>query len=160
MSIIRTQIEIFAPPERCFDLARSVDAHVASTRGTAEIAVAGVTSGLLGLDDTVTWRARHFGVTQDLTANITAFDRPRHFRDEMTRGAFTRLCHDHYFEPTAHGTRMIDVFDFTAPLGLLGRAVDRLFLARYLRTFLEERGRALKQFAESDEGSRFVGGRR
>ena len=160
MSIARTEIEIFAPPERCFDLARSVDAHVASTRGTGELAVAGVTTGLLALGDTVTWRARHFGVTQELTAKITAFDRPRHFRDEMTRGAFARLCHDHYFEPTATGTRMVDVFDFTAPLGPLGSAVDRLFLARYLRTFLEERGRALKQFAESDAGSRFVNARR
>lgn len=156
MSIIRTDIEILAPPDRCFDMARSVDAHVASTRGTGEIAVAGLTSGLLSLGDTVTWRARHFGVTQQLTAKITAFDRPRHFRDEMTRGAFASLCHDHYFEPTARGTRMIDVFDFTAPFGLLGTAVDRLFLARYLRTFLEERGRALKRFAESDAGSRFV----
>jgi ligand-binding SRPBCC domain-containing protein len=95
-------------------------------------------------------------VTQALTSKITVFDRPRHFRDEMTRSAFARLCHDHYFEPTANGTRIVDVFDFTAPLGLLGRAADRLFLARYLRTFLEERGRALKQFAESEEGSRFV----
>jgi ligand-binding SRPBCC domain-containing protein len=72
-----------------------------------------------------------------LTSRIVASDRPRHFRDEMVRGAFRRLVHDHYFEPIARGTRMVDVFDFTAPLGVLGLAVDRLILTAYLRRFLE-----------------------
>lgn len=149
MSIIRTEIEIPAGAERCFDLARSVDAHVASAGPTRETAVGGVTSGLLALGDTVTWRATHFGITQELTSKITAFDRPRHFRDEMTRGAFKRLTHDHYFEPLPHGTRMVDVFDFAAPWGILGTAFDRIFLKRYLQAFLEQRARVLKRLAES-----------
>lgn len=156
MSTIRTEIEIFAAAEICFDLARSVDAHLASTSATGETAVAGITRGLLNLGDSVTWRARHFGVTQELASKITAFDRPRHFRDEMTRGAFKRLSHDHYFEASARGTRMVDVFDFTAPLGVFGLVADRLFLARYLRAFLEERARVLKTLAESGEGQRLL----
>lgn len=153
MSIIRVEIHINAPPGACFDLARSVDAHVESAHTTGEKAVGGVTSGLLSLGDEVTWRARHFGVTQDLTSRITAFDRPRHFRDEMVRGAFRRLVHDHYFEPTPLGTRMVDVFDFTAPFGLLGSAVDRFVLHGYLKRFLETRAEALKRLAESDNGT-------
>jgi len=149
MALIRIQIDIAAPPAVCFDLARSVDAHVDSTRATGERAVAGVTSGLLNLGDEVTFRAKHFGVTQDLTSRITAFDRPAHFRDEMVRGAFRRLVHDHYFEPLPSGTRMIDVFDFTAPLGWLGRAAEVLFLTSYLRRFLETRARILKDLAEA-----------
>ena len=150
MSIIRVEVDINAPPSVCFDLARSVDAHVESTRATGEKAVGGVTSGLLNLGDEVTWRAKHFGVTQHLTSRITAFDRPRHFRDEMVRGAFRRIVHDHYFEPISGGTRMVDVFDFTAPLGILGSLVDRLVLHRYLKRFLETRALALKHFAESE----------
>src|ERR1700730_8096635 len=46
---------IHAPPERCFDLSRSVELHVASTRQTGERAVGAVTSGLLGLGEEVTW---------------------------------------------------------------------------------------------------------
>ena len=99
MSIIRVEIEIMAPLSVCFDLARSVDAHVESARTTGERAVGGVTSGLLNLGDEVTSRAKHLGVTQELTSRIIAFDRPRHFRDEMVRGAFRRLVHDDYFEP-------------------------------------------------------------
>src|SRR6516225_2070064 len=103
---------IHAPPERCFDLSRSVDLHVASTRETGERAVGEATSGLLGLGEEVTWSARHFGVRQTLTSRITALDRPRHFRDSMVRGAFRRFDHDHFFAARGEDTEMQDVFDF------------------------------------------------
>jgi ligand-binding SRPBCC domain-containing protein len=148
VSVIRTAIDIHASAEICFDLARSVDAHVESTRQSGERAVAGRTSGLLELGESVTWRARHFGVTQELTSRITAFDRPRHFRDEMIKGAFTRIVHDHYFEPLVEGTRMVDIFDFSAPFGLLGTIAERLVLTRYMRRLLEARNQVLKRLAE------------
>jgi len=73
---------IRAPIERCFDLARSVEAHLAGNRhwGEAAVAMSGVTAGLIGLGERVTWRARHFGVLQTLTTEITAMDRPGTFR--------------------------------------------------------------------------------
>jgi ligand-binding SRPBCC domain-containing protein len=148
MSIIAVSTEIRAEPEVCFDLARSVEAHLTSTRRTRERAVAGVTTGLLALGDQVTWRARHLGVTQELTSRITAFDRPRHFRDEMVRGVFSHFVHDHYFEPTDRGTRMRDVLDYASPMGPVGRLVERAFLDGYLRRFLRERALVLKQLAE------------
>ena len=115
MPVIRVTIEIAAPPELCFDLARSVDAHMASTGATGERAVAGVTTGLIGPDQEVTWSARHFGVRQRLTSRITIFDPPRHFRDSMVRGAFARFDHDHFFERTATGTLMTGVSSLTSP---------------------------------------------
>jgi len=150
MPVIRVAVDIKAPPATCFDLARNVDAHVESASATGERAVAGVTHGLLNLGDAVTWRAKHFGVTQELTSRIVAFNRPHHFRDEMTRGAFRRLVHDHFFEKAGDGTRMIDVFDFTAPLGFFGTVAERLFLTAYMRRFLEERAGILKRMAESN----------
>jgi ligand-binding SRPBCC domain-containing protein len=151
MAIIRIETDIAAPPAVCFDLARNVDAHVASTTATGERAIAGVTTGLLNLGDEVAWRARHFGVTQELTSRITAFDRPNYFRDEMVRGVFARLVHHHYFETIPAGTRMVDVFDFSAPLGLLGVLAERLFLTAYLSGFLKTRAQMLKRMAESDD---------
>jgi hypothetical protein len=54
MAIIRIETDIAAPPAVCFDLARNVDAHVASTGATGERAIAGVTTGVLNLGDEVT----------------------------------------------------------------------------------------------------------
>ena len=114
-----------------------------------------MTSGLLELGDEVTWRARHFGVLQELTSRITVCDRPRHFRDEMVRGVFRRMQHDHHFEVLPSGTRMVDVFEFVAPLGFLGVLAERLFLTGYLTRFLDRRARVLKRLAESDARARF-----
>ena len=70
MPMILLETVIAAPPEVVFDLARSIDAHQESTRQTAERAVAGVTTGLLGPGEEVTWEARHFGIKQRLTVRI------------------------------------------------------------------------------------------
>ncbi|HRI63916.1 MAG TPA: SRPBCC family protein [Polyangium sp.] len=151
MSIIELKTVIRAPIERCFDLSRSVDLHIQSTSSTGERAIAGVTQGLLGLGDEVTWRARHFGVWQNLTSRMTVFDRPRHFRDSMVRGAFSRFDHDHFFSSIGEYTEMRDIFDFSSPLGPLGRIADTLVLSQYMKRFLVERNGVIKRIAESDE---------
>ena len=152
MPVIELATFIRATPERVFDLSRDVGAHVASAEGTGERVVGGKTTGLLELGDEVTWEAVHFGVRQRLTSRITRFDRPRSFRDSMVRGAFARFDHDHVFEADRGGTLARDVFDFTSPLGLLGRVVDRVVLEGYMRascdapnarrSFLQHEGRA------------------
>jgi ligand-binding SRPBCC domain-containing protein len=121
MAVIKLSTVICAPPERVFDLARSIDAHQDSTGGTQERAVAGVTKGLIGLNDEVTWEARHLGVRQRLTIRVTAFDRPNYFQDIMVAGAFKRMVHDHQFSMHAGGTLMMDRFEFESPFGLLLR---------------------------------------
>jgi hypothetical protein len=83
MLVIRLWTSIVAPPERVFDLARSINAHQDSAEGTQERAVAGVTRGLISLGEEVTWKARHFGLKQRLTVRITKFERPAHFKDVM-----------------------------------------------------------------------------
>jgi hypothetical protein len=55
---------INAPIEICFDLSRSIDLHQHSTQQTREKAIAGRTTGLIGLNEFVTWRATHFLITQ------------------------------------------------------------------------------------------------
>jgi ligand-binding SRPBCC domain-containing protein len=147
---------IAAPRERVFDLSRSIDLHQRSVEGTAEKAVAGRMSGLIGLGETVTWRARHFGVVQHLTSRIAGFDHPRWFRDEMVRGAFARMEHDHWFDEEKGGTVLRDRFRFAAPLGPLGRIAEALVLKRYMTRFLVARNAAIKRIAESDEWREFV----
>lgn len=150
MPTIRLETLIAAAPERCFDLSLSVDLHRHSVAHTHERPIAGVTTGVMRLGDTVTWEAVHFGVKQHLTTTITAYDRPRSFVDEMTQGVFQELKHHHAFIPHPSGTLMIDTFTFHAPLGMLGRVSEALFLTRYMRGLLLTRNRYLKQVAETD----------
>ncbi len=156
MPVLELTTRIRAPIERCFDLARSIDLHRSSAVGTDELAIAGVTRGLIGFGEQVTWRARHFGITQDLTSRITAFDRPHHFRDSMVAGAFRRFDHDHHFTRDGEHTVMRDRFDFEAPFGPFGWLFARLVLVGYLRRFLQVRNATLRQVAESGRWREFL----
>jgi|SRR5215469_12873231 len=152
---------IAAPMERCFDLARSVEVHLKGNRhwGEEAVALGGVTSGLVGVGERVTWRARHFGVRQRLTSEITAMDAPRYFQDTMVRGAFRSMQHDHYFRALADGvTEMRDVFCFSAPLGMLGCVAEGLVLRRYMAELLRERNEVVKAVAESNEWKEYLPG--
>ena len=155
MPTIRLETAIDAALERCFDLALSVDLHHHSVAHTHERPVAGVTSGVMKLGDTVTWEAVHFGIKQYLTSKITAYERPYRFTDEMIRGSFQEITHIHEFVPQPSGTLMIDLFTFRAPLGILGRLVEALILTRYMKGLLLMRNRYLKQVAESDSDIAF-----
>jgi ligand-binding SRPBCC domain-containing protein len=156
LAVIELTTVVRAPTERVFELARSIDLHTNSASATAERAVGGVTAGLIGADQEVTWRARHFGIWQSLTVRIIAFERPTHFADRMIEGAFQRMEHHHYFEPSSGGTVMRDCFEFESPFGLAGRLVDRLFLKAYMRALLVERNRVLKVTAESDAWRKYL----
>lgn len=149
--MIRLHLEtaIAAPVDRCFDLSRSIDLHISSTEWTGERAIAGVTSGLIGNGQTVTWKARFYGLPATHTSVISAFDPPRYFQDSMVRGWFHSYRHDHYFVAQGNGTLMKDEVQFSAPLGILGRVVERLVLERYLRKLIERRNRHIKLTAES-----------
>jgi ligand-binding SRPBCC domain-containing protein len=150
---------IDAPTERCFDLARSVEVHLAGNvhYGEAALATAGVTSGLLDLGERVTWRAKHFGVWHELTSEITSLYRPLYFQDRMLHGPFRFMEHDHLFRAISpDSTEMKDVFRFAAPVPILGRMVEAAVLCRYMRRLLHERNIVIQQIAESVEWRRYL----
>jgi ligand-binding SRPBCC domain-containing protein len=151
MPKIELETEIQSTLEICFDLSRSIDLHKISTAQTNEQAVAGTTSGLIGLGETVTWEATHFSIRQRLTSKITAYNRPFHFRDEQVKGAFRSFVHDHYFELNNGVVLMKDVFDFQLPLGVLGKIFNKLILTDYMTKLLKKRNEIVKNFAETNQ---------
>ncbi len=153
---LHTLIE--APVEVVFNLSRSIDLHKISAAHTQEEALTAAdmhntatrSAGLMEQGERVTWRARHFGIMQQLTVSITGMHYPHHFTDEMVPkgGAFTTMVHRHLFEEKGGCTLMTDIFYYKSPLGILGRFADVLFLKRYMRNFLKKRNATIKAFAE------------
>lgn len=133
-------------------VARDIDIHTQTVwKHTMERAIRGVTSGLIGHGQTVTFEARHLGVRQTLTSQITEFKEPFLFVDEMQNGAFKSLRHIHEFKQHGENTIMKDTLHFEAPFGVVGRIVERLVLKSYMRKFLEHRNEELKKIAESKQ---------
>ena len=154
MPKIELQTCIKAPKQIVFDLARSIDLHKISTEQTKEEAIAGVTSGLIGLGEFVTWRAKHFGIYQKLTSKITEFESPNYFIDEMTQGAFKSFKHEHRFSEANGVTEMIDIFEYKSPFGILGRLGDMLFLEKYMTALLVKRNKSIMVYAESKKNGK------
>tara|TARA_B100000809_G_C15075736_1_gene507736 strand:- start:497 stop:961 length:465 start_codon:yes stop_codon:yes gene_type:complete len=144
--IIKTQIK--ADIQTCFNLSRNIDFHKSSMEHSNEKAIAGKTSGLIGLGEWVTWQARHFGIRQQLTSKITEFESPNYFVDDMVSGAFKSFKHEHIFSSEEKGTLMIDKFHFESPFGVFGKIANILFLERYMTNLLTTRNVFLKQKAE------------
>jgi len=153
VQVITVETKIAAPVERCFLLSLSIDLHMASTEPTRERAVAGVTHGMIGPGETVTWRGRHFGLMLTHTSLIDRYDRPRYFRDLMVNGAFKSFEHQHFFDALPQGgTLMRDELRFAAPLGPLGWLAEVLVLRTYMTRFLRQRNGVIRVVAESETG--------
>jgi ligand-binding SRPBCC domain-containing protein len=156
MPIIKLLTKINAPAARCFDLSRSIDLHMASTSKTGEHVVAGRSSGLICMHESVTWKAKHLGIWQTLSSKITDFDPPFFFADEMVEGAFKSFRHEHYFSEEHDVTFMKDIFNFHSPFGIFGNLAEKLFLTRYMTRLLEERNALIKNCAENDSWQTYL----
>jgi ligand-binding SRPBCC domain-containing protein len=142
---------ISAPIERVFDLSRSINLHKISTAHTKEEAIAGTTSGLINLNETVTWKAKHLFKTRLYTSVITAMEKPSYFVDEMQKGDFKSLRHEHHFKAVDNGTIMIDIMEFESPYGAAGKFFNAIYLKKYLENFLLKRNAVIKEYAETQK---------
>ncbi len=157
MPRIHLSLTIAAPQQRVFNLSRSVEMHTASTQHTGERVVAGRMTSLFELGDTVTWRAKHFGIWQELTSGITEMQPYSYFVDEMVKGAFHSFRHEHRFTAIdANTTVMEDVFEYRSPLGILGTLADKVFLEKYMTNLLQRRNECIKAIAEGEEWQRYL----
>ncbi|HYF32405.1 MAG TPA: SRPBCC family protein [Chitinophagaceae bacterium] len=156
MPTIHLTTFIAAPVERVFDLSRSIDLHKKSMLHTKEEAVAGTTTGLINLHDTVTWKGRHLGKTRFFKSRITALEKPFRFSDEMAEGDFKSFVHEHHFKQVDNGTIMIDIIHFEAPYRSLGKLFSKLYLTNYMRRMIESRNQVIKDYAESDKWKNLI----
>lgn len=149
MTHIHLETIIHAPHQICFDLSRSVALHVMSTSHTNESVVQGRSAGLFEEGDIVTWRARHFGVYQQLTMQVYHVQPYQSFEDKMLKGIFKSIRHQHSFKQEAGSTIMRDEFYYEMPYGIAGRLFNRVILKKYMTRLLQKRNAVIKDIAES-----------
>jgi ligand-binding SRPBCC domain-containing protein len=151
MSTIHLTTFIAAPIQRVFDLSRSINLHKISTAHTNEEAIAGVTSGLINATETVTWKAKHLFKTRLFTTLISEMQSPNFFIDEMQKGDFKSLKHEHHFKKVDNGTIMIDIMNFESPYGIIGKWFNKIYLKNYLQKFIVQRNVVIKEYAETEK---------
>ncbi|MEP6806864.1 MAG: SRPBCC family protein [Flavobacterium sp.] len=148
MTTINLTTKINASQKKVFDSSRNIDIHQQSASQSNEVAISGVTSGLINLNETVTWRGKHFGFYLTHKSRITAMNFNNYFVDEMEEGKFKFFKHEHFFEEENGVTIMKDKMQYETPAGILGELFDVLFLENHLTCFLLERNKTLKEVCE------------
>ena len=149
MTTINLITKINAPKQIVFDLARNIDVHQNSASKTNEKAITGTTNGLINLNETVTWKGKHFGFYLTHTSKITEMDLYDYFVDEMIKGNFKSFKHEHSFIEKNGKTVMIDNLMYETPFGIFGKFFDWLFLKKHMTNFLKTRNTVLKNLAEN-----------
>jgi ligand-binding SRPBCC domain-containing protein len=153
MTKITLRTIIHAPLEICFDLSRSIDLHIESTKQSNEKAIDGRTSGLIEEGEFVTWEATHFFIRQRLTTRIVEMKKPNYFKDVMVNGAFKSMGHEHHFQSSNGSTVMIDQFCYEVPFRFMGKVFDYLILKGYMTRLLVTRNEMIKKVAEKKWGN-------
>jgi len=154
MTNIHKETIIYAPISICFDLSRSIDLY--SLAANNERAVEGRKSGLIVKGDSVTWRAKHFGIVHQMTVELSDVIKPYFFADRMIHGPFKYMIHTHVFQQFGKATVMRDDFEYKLPCSWLGKVVDRMLIRGYMTKLLEHRNRVIKMLAESGEWKNFL----
>ncbi|MBP4139325.1 SRPBCC family protein [Flavobacterium geliluteum] len=149
MTTINLITKIKASKQIVFDVSRNIDVHQQSASKSNEVAIAGVTTGLINLNETVTWRGKHFGFYLTHKSIISAMNYYDYFVDEMVEGKFKSFKHEHFFKEENGVTIMNDLLQYETPFGSIGKLFDTLFLKKHLIGFLLERNKMLKKIAEN-----------
>ena len=151
---------VAAPHDRVFDLSRNISLHKVSMEQFKEEAVAGIRSGLINKEDTVTWKGKHLYKTRYFTSKITEMKPYETFTDKMVKGDFKSFEHQHFFMPTDNGTIVIDIINYETPYGWIGSLVNKFYLNSYLEKLINHRNNVIKQYAETDKWMALLSNRR
>lgn len=148
MTTIKITTNYYAPIETVFDTNRNIDIHQQSASKTKEVAIAGITSGLINKNETVTWKGKHFGVYLKHQSLISEMDFPTYFVDEQLKGQFKSFKHQHFFEQKENYVEVTDLLEYETPFGIFGQLFDKLLLKNHLSNFIIHRNAVLKDLAE------------
>jgi ligand-binding SRPBCC domain-containing protein len=149
MTTIYLTTKIKAPKQIVFDASRNISIHQQSASPSKEKAIAGVTSGLINVNETVTWRGKHFGFYLTHKSRIPVMNFYDYFVDEMEKGKFKSFRHEHLFKEENGITIMNDKLQYETPFGIFGELFDILFLEKHMTQFLLERNKILKETSEN-----------
>lgn len=72
-----------------------------------------------------------------------------YFIDEMLKGDFKMMKHEHHFSFAEGKTIMQDIFSFEVSFGLIGKIACCFFLTNYMSNLLRQRNTVIKEYAET-----------
>lgn len=85
------------------------------------------------------------GIPMFWMTEITHVEEGRYFVDEQRVGPYTLWHHQHHFEATDTGVKMIDLVHYKLPLCILGKMAHALFVKKQLAGIFDYRFQVLEK---------------
>ena len=127
MASYRTETLLAAPPEEVFDFLIRPENVIRVT--APNVALKPVTApDIFEHGSRIELELSGFGPPQRFLYEIIEFEPPNRFTETLVKGPLKSFRHEHVFEATPQGTRVLDIVEFTPPGGMLGFLVteDRI----------------------------------
>jgi len=153
--VLRNEITVMAPLERCFLLSTNIEIVAQTLKMEPTMARP---SAFVQCGARVQWHGWHLGFPQFHESLIEPFVPPVYFRDSMVAGRFATYEHDHHFTGLDNGcVRLSDEVRFRMPLGWLGELIGKWVMVPHIYKLLRRRFALLKYLAESEEWREYLG---
>ena len=151
MHIFESSIIIKASPEAVFDFHTNVQNIIKITPPGIKVTIIRADQPQKG--QIVVLRVRQFGFfTSTMQMEFVEFIRPSLLSDKQIRGPFKSLFQRRVFTETENGnTLLTDIFEYELPFGIIGKAVQRLFVGKIVETMFEFRQKTTKKLIESEQ---------
>lgn len=144
MAKYHTEVIVAAPADEVFDFLIRPENVIRVTAPSSGLKPVGAPD-ILEQGSRIELELTGFGPPQRFLYEVTEFDRPNRFTETLVKGPLASFRHEHLFETTENGTRVLDLVEFQPPGGMLGFLVteDRIRqgLVHGLRFRHEELGR-------------------
>ena len=140
---------IKAPAKRVFDLSRSANLFQISSDNIFEKFVEGLSSGLMNENETVSYQAKYFYRTRNLTLKIINLNIPNQITIQLIMKGFKSFQYNLYFKSIKNGTFLIDIIEYERSYGLMGKLLDKIFIKNHIAKLLSYRNEVINQYAET-----------
>lgn len=107
------------------------------------------TPEIISLGSVIRFQVEAFGMTQEFTHEVIAFDPDQRFVEQQTSGIFKKYIHEHSITPTEDGVTLRDRVEFEPPGGMAGLMLTEDRIRENLRKSLEHSHAELKKLMES-----------
>jgi ligand-binding SRPBCC domain-containing protein len=140
--LLETQVELAASVEAVFPFFADVANLEELTPAYLHFQILTQTPLEIGSGTLVDYRLRLRGIPLRWRTEISEWEPPRRFVDRQLQGPYKLWVHEHRFQPTAHGTLVVDRVRYVPPLGFL---TNRLLVAPDLRRIFKYRRDVMKR---------------
>lgn len=148
MERIERHIVINAPIERVFHFHDDTRNLLRITPPSIKVAIE--TMGTPGLGYEVVLKVRQFGVfTMRWKVRITEYVPPTRMSDEQVSGPFAYWKQTRQLRSVDGGTELVDIVEYLAPFGILGRIANALVIRRQIEEMFAYRQATTKRILES-----------